>query len=392
MTDRAEDRELRAAIDPATDPQLLSELASRRWDLHAVIAAHPRAFPELQRWIAEVNPASAPVSNHPAPPVPEHGGYPQRPAPPPMPAHPQPPPGARSPRRGGLGWWLGGCGCLAFVVVFFLILAFAGGAIASLNGSDGSREAPGDSSEASGAAEHLAAFDAERERYTELAAELEGNPVAPLVTEMRLFRLLEARAEKARTSESEAFAAIEAEQVAQEAREFRETLEQRIADAEARRANSSGSLAEGLVDSAGAGFIDITWNAATQCSPSEKEGKTTAGCVSEEPLAVHLLPKEQALGGDWAENMTTVHELAHLYQRAESDLSGAHESSPSMQLIEQGLFQGSSEKMADCYALTYFDEWTLETDEVVLGYGYVCDEAERQAIREWAASIGAPLP
>jgi hypothetical protein len=60
-------------------------------------------------------------------------------------------------------------------------------------------------------------------------------------------------------------------------------------------------------------------------------------------------------------------------------------------------FGGDMETMADCYALTFLDGWTLDHEvwttpyegwEVSVGYGYVCDEAQRQVIREWAAKLG----
>ena len=44
------------------------------------------------------------------------------------------------------------------------------------------------------------------------------------------------------------------------------------------------------------------------------------------------------------------------------------------------------------YALTYYDQTSLKHGNVTLGYGYVCNASERQAIREWAASVNAPMP
>ena len=59
-----------------------------------------------------------------------------------------------------------------------------------------------------------------------------------------------------------------------------------------------------------------------------------------------------------------------------------------------------SRRMADCYALTMLDGWTLdhrvwvnayEYWEVSVGYGYTCNDSERQAIRDWNAQLG-PTP
>jgi hypothetical protein len=89
--------------------------------------------------------------------------------------------------------------------------------------------------------------------------------------------------------------------------------------------------------------------------------------------------------------MVTVHELAHVYQYADARRfeDGRGEAD---RLVEKGLFQGSDEKMADCYALTYYDQASLTHGNVTLGYGYVCNAAERQAIRSWAADVNAPMP
>jgi hypothetical protein len=56
--------------------------------------------------------------------------------------------------------------------------------------------------------------------------------------------------------------------------------------------------------------------------------------------------------------------------------------------------------MADCFALTYLDGWTLdhrvyvsdyEYWDVSIGYGYTCDESQRQVIRDWYAQLGPQL-
>lgn len=357
MAGVGDDVERGFAGDPRTPPQQLADIAARRPDLHPVIAANPAAYPALREWIARVGETGVQAPQ----------AYPVTPLPP--------------PRRRGIGWWFAGCGCLAVIGVF-VVLAVVGGALLS----------PGDDVDARGtdpaggsSGDTPAAFAAERQKYYALAAELDGNPVASLVTESRGFQLLEQRAEAPRLTEAAAA------DLAQKAKERRERLQKRIDEAETRRGNASGSITEGLVDAAGQGFIDIRWDAATACAVSGHEGRTTAGCVSEDPLAVHILPEKQ-LFGDWGARMVVLHELTHLYQRADSDARGIRETSESLKLVEQGLFQGSSEKMADCYALTYLNGWTLSNELGTVGYGYVCNAEERQAIRRWAADIHAPMP
>lgn len=292
-----------------------------------------------------------------------------------------------APRRSGIGWWFAGCGCLVVVVLFVLVAVFIGGALLAPDddGPGGVGGAVGGARPSQNPAGPAGGFAAEAQRFHALAAQLEGNPVAPLVTQMRRFQLLEQRAAAPRLSE-----AAERE-LTRQAQEMTAELEQRIDAAEARSTNSSGSVTEQLVDDAGAGYIDIGWDAATACAVSEKEGRTTAGCVSENPVAVHILP-EAKLSGDLARRIVVLHELTHLYQRADLDDAGPNGTSGAERLVQQGLFEGSSEKMADCYALTYLDQWNLSPDGISIGYGYVCSAAERQAIRDWAASVHAPMP
>lgn len=237
-----------------------------------------------------------------------------------------------------------------------------------------------------GREESLAAFEAERTRYYELYAQLETNPVAPLVGDLLAFQRLETSI--ANPGSTDAWVAT----LAGDARSAREQLEQRIADAATRRENGSATMVEALVDEAGQGFIDVAWDAATACSTSRRadEGRTTVGCVSEEPLGVHLAPVNQIGDGDLGREIV-LHELAHLYMRADSDAKGAAPSS-SMLLLDQGYFQGSSEVFADCYALTHLNLWTLTLDGFDVGYGYVCTEEERQLMRTWAAEVHAPMP
>lgn len=322
--------------------------------------------------MAQVDPARPPAS--PAPPV--------RPVATPPPTRPAPGPyrGQAPAKRSSLGYWLAGCGCLAVLAIVVVVGALF---VALGRPSGGGPAAPtADDQTVQG---QVAVYETELAAYHALAAQLAGNPVASLVTRtVRVNQLMDRVADTPNPNYAQA------ENFANTARQHREELEQRIADAASRRENASGTEAERLVDEAGQGFIDIHWDAATACASGDEPGTTTVGCVSEDPIAVHLRAASEIGGGPEAVRMVVLHELTHLYQRADLDnhLMGDSDAS---RLLDQGLFQGSSEKMADCYALTYLGLWSLTIGDFTYGYGYVCGDAERQAIRAWATELGAPV-
>jgi len=366
MTGAPDDLDLHAAHDPATPPQQLADIAARRYDLHPLIAVHPQTYPQLRAWMTQVNPIGAE---------------------PPYLTMPVGAPAAAAPRRPrGVGYWIGGCGCLAVLVVIILVVA-VGGLLGSREPNAASPEHHVPSTPAAedqAVAEQMAIYADEKAKYDALAAQLEGNPVAPLVTQKDFMDRIAREAAVPDISE------IAARSVARRTAEFRQELEAQVTAAQARRGNSSGTLTEQLVDQAGDGFIDVRWDAASACGDS-REGKVNTGCVRRgTPLVVHVQAENQA-GSDWERKMVTAHELAHVFQHADARRfeDGKGEAD---RLIAQGLFQGSDEKMADCYALTYYDQPSLSHQGVTLGYGYVCNAVERQAIRTWAADINAPMP
>lgn len=394
MTDA--DRDRIAARTVGTPPQVLTDIALRRPDLHANIAANPGATPELIRWINGVRPTRRPQPR--APQLTQRPSGAQYPNPrnassvPPSRSthwrHPQNAPFA-VPKKGKVGCWFAGCGCLV-VVAFIGLFAFAGlGGVLGLSDSESapspSVETTPESDDAADLTEHLELYEQERTRIDELSVALDGNPVKP---PRALFDWMEDQ--DAKMAEPNV-TVCSAESIAAQMSTFRADLEQSIADAEARRGNASGSLSEGLVDAAGNGFIDVQFDAATACDThaNADQGYRTTGCVNGgSPLVVHLLPAGELT--EWHSKINTVHELAHVFQRADDvrypDDNGGYEV-----LLAQGLFQGSEEAMADCYALTYFNEWTLSDGVTESGYGYICGDNERQAIRDWAAGINAPL-
>lgn len=364
MTGAPDDLDLNAVHDRATPPQQLADIAARRYDLHAIIAVHPQTYPELRTWMGQVNPVA------PQPP------YLTMPAGAPGPVAPR--------RRGGIGFWIGGCGCLTVIVVIILVVTI-GGLLGSRSSNPSSSE--GDSNgpavQDQVIAEQMGIYAEEKAKFDALAAQLEGNPVAPLVTDQYFVDRIAKEAAVPNISE------ITARSVAQRAREFREELEAEIAAARERQGNTSGTLTEQIVDRAGGGFIDIRWDADSVCGDAEDDSITTGCVLTGHPLVVHLQADDQA-DSDWEREMVTVHELAHVYQHADAGhfADGKGEAD---RLVEKGLFQGSAEKMADCYALTYYDRDSLKHGNVTLGYGYVCNASERQAIRTWAADLNAPM-
>lgn len=398
MTDA--DRDRIAARTIGTPPHVLTDIAMRRPDLHPSIASNPGATPELLRWMHGVRPSRRPQ------PLPPRRTPPQLTTRPvgAQYAHPESASdnalGARAPsipphsapympaKKGKAGCWFAGCGCL--VVLFMGLFAFAGlGAILGLSSSDTtpspSVQAAPENTDATEIAEHLELYEQERTKIDELSVALEGNPVKPLVA---LFDWMEDQDAKMADPNLSLYSA---ESIASQTSTFRTELEQRIADAQARQVNASGSVSEGIVDAAGNGFIDIQWDAATACKTNSNadKGWRTTGCVNGgSPLTVHLLPEAEL--GAWHSKMTTVHELAHVFQKAD-DTRYPDDNGGYQPLLLQGLFQGSKEVMADCYALTYFNEWTLSDGVTESAYGYICGDSERQAIRDWAASMNAPV-
>lgn len=390
MTTASRDTDRDAANASGVPPRVLADIAARRWDLHAEIAANPSAYPELIHWMRSVNPAgTAPQQLWPAPAMPAAPPVysPVGPAPgyPAQGLHPGPPLPAR---RSSAGWWFAGCGCLAVAAVAIVTVLGLGAALTQPGGASPPAAPSNPQGPATPAdpvvAEQITLFRADQAKINDLAAELEGNPVAPLVADLRTFRLDETRAD------DPTIGIYEAQPIAERAATLRASLELSIANAEVRRVNASGSLTEGIVDAGGNGFIDIQWDAATACTNQAAPGREIIGCVrGEDPLTVHLLP-ETEVGSAWMNEMLVTHELSHVYQRADDqaaeDYSGSYND-----LLAQGLFQGSKEVMADCFALTYYDRWSLTNGAESQGNGYVCTEPERQAIREWAAGLNAPM-
>lgn len=163
------------------------------------------------------------------------------------------------------------------------------------------------------------------------------------------------------------------------------TLEQGAEEARIEAAtNATGSQWEQTLDQLGGGYVSTVFESiVAQC------GDTSLACVSEEePFLVRV----DTVGDadpltDWMRTGVAYHEFAHVLQFT----------NPIATSVTALAFGGDHERMADCYALTFLDGWSLDHEvwvddysywQVALGYGYTCNESERQAIRDWNAQIG----
>ncbi|QIG38501.1 hypothetical protein G5T42_02570 [Microbacterium sp. 4R-513] len=155
--------------------------------------------------------------------------------------------------------------------------------------------------------------------------------------------------------------------------------------------NATGSTYESVIDSLGRGFVRSVLDQKT-CSSSDD---SVLGCVfGNDPYLVHF-----DAAGDQLPYMTdelrtgiAYHEFAHVLQFTNPDATAA----------VLPAFDGDHEVMADCFALTFLDGWTLDHRiwvsgyqywDVSIGYGQVCSDAQRQAVRDWYGQLGVkPQP
>ena len=149
--------------------------------------------------------------------------------------------------------------------------------------------------------------------------------------------------------------------------------------------NLTGTVYETVTDRLGGGFVSSTLeDADTLC------GADVLGCVSsDDPYIVHFDAEDHALPymNDALRTGVAYHEFAHVLQFT----------NPQPTKTALDAFGGDPETMADCYALTYLPGWKLhhrvwvnsyQYYEVDIGYGYTCDEAQRQTVRDWHDQLG----
>ena len=150
--------------------------------------------------------------------------------------------------------------------------------------------------------------------------------------------------------------------------------------------NATGTIFESLTDQLGAGFVKTSLDTADTACASD-----VWGCVAgEEPFTIHYDAADtggQPYMNDWLRTGLAYHEYAHVLQFA----------NPGPTTVAEKAFGGDWETMADCYALTVLPGWTLDHTiwvsdyeywEVSVGYGYTCDESQRQVIRDWVDDLG----
>jgi hypothetical protein len=171
-----------------------------------------------------------------------------------------------------------------------------------------------------------------------------------------------------------------------DANEATEALQDVLAAARSEaESNATGSKYESVIDELGNGHV-VTVLAASDyfC-----QGDVIACVASEEPQTVHFDTGDNDLPymTDWLRTGIAYHEFAHVLQFT----------NPEQTEVALEAFGGDPEIMADCYALTYLPGWTLDHRVFVprygyvqlsLGYGYNCNEPQREAVRVWVDSLG----
>ena len=162
-------------------------------------------------------------------------------------------------------------------------------------------------------------------------------------------------------------------------------IDARAAATAAAGANASGSVYEATLDSLGSGFVQWKLDDADALCQND-----VLACVtSDDPRTVHVDAADEVKPYMTDEIRTGIayHEFAHVLQFA----------NPGPTATALASFGGDEETMADCFALTFLDGWKLdhvvwtssrEYWEVSVGYGYTCNDAQKQVIRDWRAGLG----
>lgn len=149
--------------------------------------------------------------------------------------------------------------------------------------------------------------------------------------------------------------------------------------------NATGTPWEATLDRLGGGWVSMAFD-----ETDRPCGLDAMACVSEgAPFIVHVSgdTRDDPQLTDWIRTGVAYHEYAHVLQ-----FTNPEETASALTA-----FAGDMETMADCYALTFLDGWSLEHEvpiddlsywEVSVGYGYTCDDAQRQVIRDWVGGLG----
>lgn len=149
--------------------------------------------------------------------------------------------------------------------------------------------------------------------------------------------------------------------------------------------NATGTPWEATFDSLGGGWVSMAFD-----ETNRPCGLEAMACVAEGgPFVVHVSgdTRSDPQLTDWIRTGVAYHEYAHVLQFTNPEATASALTA----------FSGDMETMADCYALTFLDGWSLDHEvpiddlsywEVSVGYGYTCDDAQRQIIREWVGGLG----
>ncbi|MFF2272589.1 hypothetical protein ACFVTX_09960 [Agromyces sp. NPDC058136] len=155
--------------------------------------------------------------------------------------------------------------------------------------------------------------------------------------------------------------------------------------------NSTGTTYESVIDRLSGGFVaSVIDDADLLCDQGDVD--VLACVISDDPYLVHF---DAAANGapymtDEIRTGIAYHEFAHVLQ-----LTNPTQTSDAL-----AGFGGDVEVMADCFALTFLDGWKLDHRvwtsgtqywDVNVGYGVECSAEQRQAVRDWHASLGVEL-
>ena len=154
--------------------------------------------------------------------------------------------------------------------------------------------------------------------------------------------------------------------------------------------NTTGSVYESVIDQLGTGYVSsLLYDADTFC-----ESDVLACVDPADPYVVHfdLADNNTEYTNDVIRTGVAYHEFAHVLQ-----ITNPEATSEALTA-----FSGNDETMADCFALTYLPGWKLDHRiwvssysywDVSVGYGYTCNESQRQVVRDWYAKLGyTPAP
>lgn len=222
-------------------------------------------------------------------------------------------------------------------------------------------------------------FGAAMLRVTDNVAALDGLPFASLVPWDRVDGLADRGWRHRWVAKSLQYDIDDAERAADELEKLR------TAAALEASVNTTGSAWEATLDQLGAGYVTTKMDDADAVCQED-----VLACVGwDDPYVVHVDAADSGVEHmtDWIRSGVAYHEFAHVLQATNPE--------PTADTV--AVFGGDLERMADCYSLTVLPGWTLEHKvwinswswwDVEVGYGYTCNESERQAIRDWVAKLG----